>query len=836
MRETYGLHELVWDGCDQAFCEELTASPADARGRGIALSVRDAGAAVDLASARVYLAWRHRQTHVRGTVEFAAANAAQGSFVLYYPMAMQAAEGVMDAQVLISIGDDRVLSSRAFAIRCEKVLIGGEPAEDGFALFIEAIKRYEGTADDGAAAAAEARAAAAELRAAVERGDFNGSDGEAGAPGEDGAPGADGISCSHFWDGSVLTVRSASGTSSADLRGPQGDAGPQGATGPKGDTGDIGPQGEAGPQGPQGEIGPQGPQGEPGPQGPQGERGADGSVTFEDLTEEQRELLRGPQGEQGPQGEAGPQGPRGEVGPQGEQGAQGEQGPQGPQGPQGEKGDPGEAGPQGEQGPQGPAGPAGETGPQGPQGPQGEAGPQGPKGDPGDAAGVASFAVGEVTTGLQASVTNVGSDADVVLDFVFPSGGLDSQMIRMIEFVAATDSNLAFSRGHLPGLLFYVTGTNTMYRWSDAEWAAVDIEPDSLYMYKGQLYPVLDGIVWGIGEGWGTENIRTYISKDGNGMVSVAMVSNAAVLRPEDTPLCISFASSSGNASGSGSALVKSLDLSGCNCEAIGTGTALASGGLQGLVNCSSVMMPVNCDIKGYCPFAGLNIGAAANFSALAEACISGRDRSVLFFGGDPSQGSGSGNAFSSFIPISWACCDIFRKDIERKSLSRASYCAGTFAQYFTAKPTIVYNSDLFSLLDVLHFDCWGSFKNTYSSSSSSYFFMKNDSLVDCVYEWGSATFPVTQEDLTSWGKCAYWTHQTGTGRIVLVLYTAGGAELEVPAHSYAANLVVLFRDAATRTREAFDATYDFRTKFNTTISGDPRPDLSAEGVEYVSG
>lgn len=78
----------------------------------------------------------------------------------------------------------------------------------------------------------------------------------------------------------------------------------------------------------------------------------------------------------------------------------------------------------------------------------------------------------------------------------------------------------------------------------------------------------------------------------------------------------------------------------------------------------------------------------------------------------------------------------------------------------------------------------------------------------------------------------SYWVCQSGTGRIILVLYTAGGEELTVPAHDNAPDLVVVFKDASARTREA----YDFRTKFNTTISGDPRPDLSAEGVEYVTG
>lgn len=72
--------------------------------------------------------------------------------------------------------------------------------------------------------------------------------------------------------------------------------------------------------------------GDVGPVGPQGPKGADGTMTFEDLTEEQRESLRGPIGETGPQGE---KGDTGEQGPQGIQGPQGEPGPQGPAGQDG---------------------------------------------------------------------------------------------------------------------------------------------------------------------------------------------------------------------------------------------------------------------------------------------------------------------------------------------------------------------------------------------------------------------------------------------------------------------------------------------------------------------
>ena len=109
----------------------------------------------------------------------------------------------------------------------------------------------------------------------------------------------------------------------------------------KGETGPIGPQGlqgEVGPAGPKGEVGPQG------PVGPEGPKGADGTMTFEDLTPEQKASLKGDKGDKGDTGAAGPQGepgPKGDKGDPGATGAKGEKGDTGAQGPQGEKGEPG---------------------------------------------------------------------------------------------------------------------------------------------------------------------------------------------------------------------------------------------------------------------------------------------------------------------------------------------------------------------------------------------------------------------------------------------------------------------------------------------------------------
>lgn len=58
--------------------------------------------------------------------------------------------------------------------------------------------------------------------------------------------GSDGVSATHSWDGTVLTITSASGTSSADLKGDKGDTGSQGIQGEKGEQGI---QGEAGADG-----------------------------------------------------------------------------------------------------------------------------------------------------------------------------------------------------------------------------------------------------------------------------------------------------------------------------------------------------------------------------------------------------------------------------------------------------------------------------------------------------------------------------------------------------------------------------------------------------------
>lgn len=219
-----------------------------------------------------------------------------------------------------------------------------------------------------------------------------GDTGEPGPQGPAGADGKDGVSVTHEWVGTTLSVTSASGTSSADLKGEKGEQGIQGIQGPKGDTGEQGPQGIQGIQGPKGDTGEQGPQGIQGIQGEQGPQGDAATIEVGTVTTgtagtaasvtntgtENAAIFNFviPQGAKGEKGDTGVQGPAGETGPQGPKGDTGATGPEGPRGIQG---------PQGEQGIQGPAGPKGDKGDTGAQGPQGEQGVQGPGGPQGPA-------------------------------------------------------------------------------------------------------------------------------------------------------------------------------------------------------------------------------------------------------------------------------------------------------------------------------------------------------------------------------------------------------------------------------------------------------------------
>lgn len=326
-----GLHPLSWETCDQALGGGLVASPADARGRGIDLSVTRGGEPVDFTGAKIYLVWRHREARRRGCEPFEAVDAAAGRFRLHYPAALAGDEGGVDAQLMASWGD-RSLSSLPFSIRVEQAIAGGGESGDGFGVFIEAIKKYE-------QAAGAALDVADELRQAAARGDFDGAPGRDGIDGKDGAPGRDG----------------EPGRDGAD-----GEPGRQGDPGPKGDpfeyenfTADQ----LAALKGPKGDDGAPGGQGEPGPKGD--------PFTYADFTPAQLEALKGPKGDDGAPGGRGEPGPKGDPFTYADFTAEqlaALKGPKGDRGDPGEKGDKGDKGDPGEQGPPGPAGSGSATG------------------------------------------------------------------------------------------------------------------------------------------------------------------------------------------------------------------------------------------------------------------------------------------------------------------------------------------------------------------------------------------------------------------------------------------------------------------------------------------
>lgn len=93
------------------------------------------------------------------------------------------------------------------------------------------------------------------LQAAKDSGLFDGADGQDGYTpqkgvdyfdGVDGQNGTDGVSCTHEWNGTVLTITSASGTTSADLKGEKGDTGEKGEPGEPGASGVDGKNGADG--------------------------------------------------------------------------------------------------------------------------------------------------------------------------------------------------------------------------------------------------------------------------------------------------------------------------------------------------------------------------------------------------------------------------------------------------------------------------------------------------------------------------------------------------------------------------------------------------------------
>ena len=205
--------------------------------------------------------------------------------------------------------------------------------------------------------------------------------------------GANGMSCFHSWDGTKLSVTSASGTSSADLKGNKGDKGDTGAAAGFGTPTVIVNAGTA--LRPSATVTTSGPDtakvfnftfnGLQGAKGDKGNVGAPGTAagfgtptatvdsttgtpsvkittSGNDTAKVFNFAFSGLKGDTGATGATGPQGPKGAIGATGPQGPKGDTGATGATGPQGPKGDTGATGATGPQGPKGDTGAKGEAG------------------------------------------------------------------------------------------------------------------------------------------------------------------------------------------------------------------------------------------------------------------------------------------------------------------------------------------------------------------------------------------------------------------------------------------------------------------------------------------
>lgn len=133
---------------------------------------------------------------------------------------LQAVQEIKDGAIL----DEKLAAAIAAYLEEHPIDAGLDEAELAAYLVENGYLKNTDLADAIAQALAEAKAS----------GEF---DGVPGADGKDGAPGKDGISATHSWNGTVLTITSASGTSSADLKGDKGDKGEPGEQGIPGTAG-----------------------------------------------------------------------------------------------------------------------------------------------------------------------------------------------------------------------------------------------------------------------------------------------------------------------------------------------------------------------------------------------------------------------------------------------------------------------------------------------------------------------------------------------------------------------------------------------------------------------
>ena len=139
----FALQQMSWELCGDCTGGELIASPADYKGRGVAVDITLCAEPLDVSEHHVYLLWRHRQARKRGCEELFSMDAAAGRKAIYWPRAMANFEGVVECQLVLSYAQGGTITSRTFLVRVQEDLVAGVDAGDGFTLFVDMVKRYE---------------------------------------------------------------------------------------------------------------------------------------------------------------------------------------------------------------------------------------------------------------------------------------------------------------------------------------------------------------------------------------------------------------------------------------------------------------------------------------------------------------------------------------------------------------------------------------------------------------------------------------------------------------------------------------------------------------------
>lgn len=147
--------------------------------------------------------------------------------------------------VLVGVYAGDLITTTPAVVECDKSILCGsgthkEPTPDVYNQLIELINAV-GVGGGGAAgfspvANVSQTATGAVITITDKTGTtsatiVNGKDGAKGDTGATGAAGKNGVSATHSWNGTTLTITSASGTSSADLKGAKGEPGADGQPG-----------------------------------------------------------------------------------------------------------------------------------------------------------------------------------------------------------------------------------------------------------------------------------------------------------------------------------------------------------------------------------------------------------------------------------------------------------------------------------------------------------------------------------------------------------------------------------------------------------------------------